>query len=135
MKDKEKYIGLRLAEIYPVMSPMHIAVDIFSPYDFECPQYLIEIKSRDKFYNPWMIERIKVTNNRTLSKERRKQLLFVFEYNDTAYVFNVSKLIKDKYDFKWEVRNLPHTTEFGKPMWIPKEVGYFDIKYAKEVKL
>jgi hypothetical protein len=135
MKDKEKYIGLRLAEIYPVLSPMHIAVDIFSPYDFECPQFLIEIKSRDKFYNPWMIEKIKVTNNIDVATERRKQLLFIFEHNNIAYVFNVNKLIDSNYDFKWETRNLPASTEFGKKNWLPKEVGYFDIEYAVKVNL
>ena len=44
---------------FPFMDELVESEDIFSCYDCENKQYIIEIKSRDKHYDPWIIEKKK----------------------------------------------------------------------------
>ena len=48
-KDIINYIN----NLFPFMDELIESEDIFSCYDCENDQYIIEIKSRDKHYNPW----------------------------------------------------------------------------------
>ena len=47
---------------FPFMDELVESEDIFSCYDCENKQYIIEIKSRDKHYDPWIIEKKKFGN-------------------------------------------------------------------------
>ena len=48
--------------------------DIFATYDCQNKNYIIEIKSRGKHYNPWMIEKKKYLSNLQLAEENNKSL-------------------------------------------------------------
>ena len=135
MKDKELRIGFRFFALHPMLESVTIPDDPYCSYDFECNYYIIEVKARDKYYNEWLIEKLKARNNLKISKEIRKQFLYLSEYQGICYVHNVSKMVDEGYDFKWEKRNLPATTEFNKTKWIEKEVGYMHINKSKQINI
>ena len=106
--------------------------DIFSCYDCENKQYIIEIKSRDKHYDPWMIEKKKFVSNLKKANELDKEFLYLTEYRTKIIIWNITNLVRVNYDFKWEKRKMPRTTEFVDTKQILKEVGYLYEKYAKQ---
>jgi hypothetical protein len=93
----------KLSLRYPHMGCPIEATDQFSTFDFESEQYLIEVKSRRKRYDPW---------------------LYITEYEGTAYVWNISRMLVEEYDFKWTQKNMPKTTDFSNNRWVKKDVGY-----------
>ena len=64
-----------------------------------------------------------------------KMFLYITEYNGRAYIWNVTKLAQDNYDFKWETRKMPATTEFENNKFVDKEVGYLYDKDAIVISL
>ena len=106
--------------------------DIFSSYDCENKDYIIEIKSRDKHYNPWMIEKKKFDSNIKKAKELDKEFIYLTEYRTKIITWNITNLVRVNYNFKWEERQMPRTTEFLETEPILKEVGYLYEKYAKK---
>ena len=106
--------------------------DIFSSYDCENKDYIIEIKSRDKHYNPWMIEKKKYNSNLQKANELNKEFIYLTEYRTKIITWNITNLVRVNYDFKWEERKMPRTTEFVDTKQILKEVGYLYEKYAKK---
>lgn len=134
MKKKENEIATALAAAVPELGKCR-PTDEFCPYDVECNLYIIEIKSRDKAYDPWIIERMKAESNLNIAESLKKYFLYLTEYKGTAYVWNVTKLTRQDYDFGWSSRPLPQTTEFEHNEPISKEVGYLYQNLAKIVKL
>ena len=134
MKDREHKVGFRFGVMYPMILPLRKATDKYSPYDFECDKYIIEVKCRDKCYDDWLIEKIKVDTNIKIGEETKRDFLYITEYKGKGFVWNISKLIKGKYNFNWEKKNLPQTTEFSKKKWILKEVGYLKQKDSTKVR-
>ena len=134
MKRTERKIIQAFSKHYPRLGDFSMTHDM-SPYDFECDYYIIEIKSRNKRYDPWIIERIKVDSNTGISESLKKDFLYLTEYNGNAYIWNISQLIRDNYDFKWEQRQMPWQTEFDKNQVIQKQVGYLFEKKCKQIKL
>ena len=57
-----------------------------------------------------------------------KKFLYVVRMEDKGYVFNVSKLNFEGYDFRWETREMPRQTEFDKKAPINKLVGYINVE-------
>tara|TARA_R110000744_G_scaffold252114_1_gene367918 strand:+ start:903 stop:1463 length:561 start_codon:yes stop_codon:yes gene_type:complete len=110
--------------------------DEFSRYDAEEKDYIAEIKIRYKWYPDCIIEKKKYDANMLLAKEKNKDFLYiVFVNQDTCYdlyVFNCSKLTKIDYGFRWDLREMPKSTELGHPgkKIIMKEVGFMDIDRA-----
>ena len=43
---------------------------------------------------------------------------------DTIYVYNITELNRQGYDFKWKWSNMPSTTEFQDKSKIKKYVGF-----------
>tara|TARA_R100001163_G_scaffold14835_1_gene13451 strand:- start:301 stop:696 length:396 start_codon:yes stop_codon:yes gene_type:complete len=117
---------------FPFMDELVESEDIFSCYDCENKQYIIEIKSRDKHYDPWIIEKKKFVSNYNKSKELNKEFIYLTEYRTKIITWNITNLVKVNYDFKWEHKHLPRTTEFEENKPILKEVGYLYEKYAKK---
>lgn len=134
MKEIERKIIEAFSRHYPTLGDF-AETHVMSPYDFECDYYIIEIKSRNKRYDPWIIERIKVDANTGIAESLKKDFLYLTEYDGNAYIWNISKLIRDDYDFKWEQRQMPWQTEFDKNQFVQKQVGYLFEKKCKEIKL
>lgn len=134
MKDTE--IISRLTALFPkAMTGAEKATDQFSPFDFSNSKYLIEVKSRRKRYDPWIIEKHKIDSNCDLAKDTDRQILYISEHEGVAHVWNISKLILADYDFGWCQKNLPRTTDFSRREWVAKDIGYVYEKDAKSFNL
>ena len=71
MEDVEIIKGL--ASLFPkAMKGTKKAVDQFSTFDFSNDTYLIEIKSRRKKYDPWIIEKNKVDSNCEVAEKNNR---------------------------------------------------------------
>ncbi len=135
MKEKERKIAQKLAELYPVLGEMIEPDSQYSPFDFECKLYIIEVKARDTDYPDWIIEKPKFDKNLHLSIVMNKDFLYLTEFGGLGYIYNVNKLVENNYDFKWQIKRLPATTEFNRRNWVDKEIGFLDKLSARKVKL
>ena len=105
----------------------------FDAYD---KNYIVEIKIRNTFYANQIIEFSKYAFNSLYAKTNDQTFVYavaiqdsLYDWQNNIYIFNISKLEKD-YDFNWEWRKLPATTEFENNDNMLKYVGYLDIKDA-----
>jgi len=73
MKKIERNIIQAFSKHYPKLGDF-AETHVMSPYDFECDYYIVEIKSRNKRYDPWIIERIKVDANIGIAESLKKDL-------------------------------------------------------------
>ena len=129
MKNKERQIAQDILRLYPQLGDLQESFE-FDHHDFECDQYLMEIKSRDTKYDSWIIEKMKADANLLYAFSQAKMFLYITEYKGTAYVWNITKMADNHYDFNWETRKMPATTEFENNKFVDKEVGYLYEKDA-----
>ena len=94
------------------------------PFDYESIDYLVEIKVRRKAYDPWIIEELKLDTNIGIAESVKKDFVYVNGFQHLLYVWNISKLIRDDYDFGFEDRKMPWTTDFDAGQIITKRTGY-----------
>ena len=130
MKDKERAVARGLEKLYPQLGNLIEPEDQFSPFDFECDKYLIEVKCRSQAWDPWFIEALKYDTNMEIAKRLQKDFIFLTEVNKTVYLYNISKLTRNKYDFKWTTKLVPNSTEFTKQGKSEKPIGYLSAKDA-----
>ena len=130
MKVKERAVARGLEKLYPQLGTLEEPEDQFSPFDFECDKYIIEVKCRSQAWDPWFIEAIKYNSNMEIAKNRKKDFIFLTEVNKTVYLYNISKLTRKDYDFKWTTKLLPNSTEFTKQGKSEKPIGYLAAKDA-----
>jgi len=74
MKVKERAVARGLEKLYPQLGTLEEPKDQFSPFDFECDKYIIEVKCRSQAWDPWFIEAIKYNSNMEIAKNRKKQV-------------------------------------------------------------
>tara|TARA_R110002012_G_scaffold292225_2_gene487203 strand:- start:454 stop:855 length:402 start_codon:yes stop_codon:yes gene_type:complete len=98
----------------------------FDAYD---KNYIVEIKVRNANYDKQIIEFSKYAFNSKYAKINDQIFVYAVAIKDIIYIFNISKLEKD-YDFKWEWRKLPATTEFKNNANMLKYVGYLNLADA-----
>lgn len=134
LKNKERQIARDVLNLYPQLGDLQESFE-FDHHDFECDHYLMEVKSRCTKYSSWIIEKIKVNSNLLNAFNNNKMFLYITEYNGRAYIWNVTKLAQSNYDFNWETRKMPATTEFENKKLVNKEVGYLYEKDATVVNL
>jgi hypothetical protein len=130
MKNKERAVARGLEKLYPELGTLQEPEDQFSPFDFECDRYIIEVKCRSQAWDPWFIEAIKYSSNMEIAKNLKKDFIFLTEVNKTVYLYNISKLTRKDYDFKWTTKLLPNSTEFTKQGKSEKPIGYLSAKDA-----
>ena len=121
-----------LNNMFPFMDQLVETEDIFETYDCENIQYIIEIKSRDKYYDPWLIEKQKLISNLQKAKKQNKDFIYLTEYRTKIITWNINNLISIDYDFKWQQKLMPETTVFTDRDKVVKDVGYLYEKYAKK---
>ena len=97
----------------------------FDAYD---SNYIIEIKARKRFYQKQIIEFSKFSFNSCYAKLYAKKFVYAVYINSDIYIFNISNLEKNNYDFKWEWKEQPITTNFTNNDKILKFVGYINLK-------
>mgnify|MGYP003133431409 FL=1 len=129
----EEEIIKKLNTLFPSMEELVKCEDEYSHYDCENDTYIMEIKSRDRHYDPWLIQRDKFVSNYDKSIETGKEFIYLTEYKTKIITWNINDLVASGYDFGWEVREMPETTEFEQTEPILKEVGYLYEQYGKKI--
>lgn len=94
----------------------------YSSYDAYNDKYLLEFKTRYKRYPSTQIEKIKLDKNIIKANESGREFLYVVRDPSGLYVFNISKLSKEGYQFKWITMRCPKTTSFKNREYIDKIV-------------
>ena len=125
----EAEVAEKIMAAFPCMKELRQARDEFSPFDYESDDYLVEIKSRRKAYDPWIIEQLKVDTNVAIAESVKKDFIYVNAFELLLYIWNISKLIREEYDFGFEDREMPWTTDFEAVQIISKRTGYL---YSKD---
>lgn len=120
----------KLNSIYPGLDLVEVS-DPYSSYDAENERYIVEVKSRDKKYDKWIIEKKKFDNNIVKCIETGKSFVYLTEYKGKIMTWNIHKLVRKGYDFKWDILQMPVTTEFENKKIIAKWVGYLYEGVAK----
>ena len=113
----------KLNSIYPGLDLEEVS-DPYSSYDAENARYIVEVKSRDKKYDSWIIERKKFDSNLLYSMNKNKMFVYLTEHNGKIMTWNIHNLLNSLYDFGWTKMELPATTEFDDKEKIQKEIGY-----------
>jgi hypothetical protein len=125
----EAEVAEKIMAAFPHMKELRQARDEFSPFDYESDDYLVEIKSRRKAYDPWIIEQLKVDTNVAIAESVKKDFIYVNAFELLLFIWNISKLIREDYDFGFEDREMPWTTDFEAVQIISKRTGYL---YSKD---
>jgi hypothetical protein len=112
-----------LNKLYPDLNLVECQ-DPFCYCDAESNDYIVEIKSRDKEYSSWIIEKSKFEKNIIKSVETTKKFIYLTEYNGKIMTWNIHNLVRKNYDFQWTEMPMPKTTEFDANNVIPKIVGF-----------
>ncbi len=120
---KQKEIIDKLNEIYPGLNLVEVA-DRYSTYDAENNRYIVEVKSRDKQYRSWAIEKKKFDSNIVKSVETGKMFVYLTEYDGKIMTWNIHNLVRKGYDFQWSPIRMPQTTEFEDNKTVTKVVGF-----------
>ena len=113
----------KLNSIYPGLDLVEVS-DPYSSYDAENERYIVEVKSRDKQYKSWAIEKKKFDSNIIKCMEKNKAFVYLTEYNGKIMTWNIHKLVRKGYDFQWTSIPMPKTTEFKDTKTITKVVGF-----------
>ena len=113
----------KLNSIYPGLDLVEVS-NPYSTYDAENERYIIEVKSRDKRFRSWAIEKKKFDSNIVKSVEKRKMFVYLTEYNGKIMTWNIHNLVRKGYDFQWSKIPMPQTTDFEDNEVVVKEVGF-----------
>lgn len=108
----------------------HTDKDQYCRWDASSDKYLAELKCRRTHYDTQMIEYAKLDCVKEEADRTNKEFLYCVSTPKGIYVFNVSKLCRDSYDFKWENRRLPSHTDFANAYHKDKKVGYINVADA-----
>ena len=120
----------KLNSIYPSLDLVEVS-DPYSSYDAENERYIVEVKSRDKQYRSWAIEKKKFDSNIIKCMEKNKAFVYLTEYNGKIMTWNIHKLVRKSYDFQWTEIPMPKTTEFEDTKTVTKVVGFLYEGVAK----
>lgn len=103
--------------------------DKYCSFDCYDDSYVVELKCRKTHYDTQLIEYKKLLANKNTADESGKEFLYAVSTPEGEYIFNISKLAADDYDFGWEYRRMPSHTDFaGK--YKNKKVGYISVSDA-----
>ena len=98
----------------------------YARYDAFNDYHIVEVKYRHKWYDDMIIEFDKYSFNLLYAHLADKKFLYVVGYKNVLLSFNITDLTKNKYDFRWEWRQMPKTTEFDNSENVAKFVGYLN---------
>ena len=125
MKSDEIYLKDVLAET--INREIITEEDDYSRFDCrDNHNNIYELKVRSTYYEDALIEFDKFAYNCMYAQIFNKKFLYVVQMEGMGYVFNVSKLNFEGYDFRWETREMPKQTEFNDRFLINKLVGYIN---------
>ena len=133
MRTKEVIQAVQSA--FPRMLTLREHPDEMNPFDYESDDYLVEVKVRRKAYDPWIIEQMKLDTNINIAEGVKKDFLYVNSFPPLIYIWNISRMVRDDYDFNFEDRDMPDSTDFNSRGIITKSTGYLYNKDAIKIDL
>lgn len=101
--------------------------DKYCTFDAYDDSYVVEFKCRRTHYDTQLIEHKKFTANLDQASESGKEFLYIISTPSGEYIFNVSTLVEEGYDFGWEDRRMPSKTDFSGKYHLDKKVGYINV--------
>jgi len=104
--------------------------DKFCTFDAHSDDYVVEFKCRRAHYDTQLIEYKKYMANLDQADQSGKEFLYIISTPNGVYVFNVSKLREEDYDFGWEDRKMPSKTDFSGQYHLDKRVGYIATSFS-----
>ena len=118
----------KMKELVAAIQPASMdtdAEDEYCTHDVETQRALIELKHRrgSKKYPDSMIERKKFDNTMAKCEGKEFHYIVASDAHQCVFFFNVSKLHQQGVDFGWHSKRCPKTSDFGKRVYIEKEVG------------
>lgn len=123
----------RWNDIHQTYEPLvKVEENPFSTFDAQSNEFIVEIKSRSKKYDSWIIEKYKFDINFEDCLRTGRDFLYITEIDRKLLVWNINELYAIDYKFNWHKRWLPETTEFENNELRLKEVGYLLTSYARE---
>ena len=126
MKENEIAIIKRLNEF--AKTPIQISDFEYSRFDAYNETTIFEIKYRHKYYQETIIEFDKYAYNFMYSSHLKKEFVYAVQMESKIYLFDIKDLIAEGYNFKWEWKEMPATSEFQNKKKKEKYVGLIDIK-------
>ena len=121
-KAKEKGTYNTVIETIESLADLKWSKDKYSSFDAYNDLAIVEFKFRHQAYADTLIEKMKYENLKALC--HGKVALYIVEAEGKVYIFNLNRLHKDGWDYKWEMRNCNATTHFNNRNKKPKMVGY-----------
>ena len=123
------------AELLEILNTMNLNLkstdkDKYCRWDAESDKYLAELKCRRTHYEDQIIEYDKFMEVKKEADKQGKEFLYCVSSPEGVYIFNINKLCEEDYNFKWEDRGLPATTDFTNTNHKTKRVGYIDCSCA-----
>jgi hypothetical protein len=111
-----------------MLKEVHFEYCRFDAYNVN---HIAEIKDRNSHYEDVLIEFDKYAFNKEYAKIRNKNFIYIVGVKNKIYIFNVTELDRQDYEYRWEWKILPKYTEFDKGGdKIHKFVGYININQA-----
>ena len=104
--------------------------DKYCSFDCYDDSYVIELKCRRTHYDTQLIEYKKLIVNKNTADESGREFLYAVSTPEGEYIFNISKLLADDYEFGWEVRLMPSNTDFTGTYQKETRVGYINVAEA-----
>ena len=101
--------------------------DKYCTFDAYSDSYVVEFKCRRTHYDTQLIEHKKFTANLDQANESGKEFLYIISTPSGEYIFNVSTLVEEGYNFGWEDRRMPSKTDFSGKYHLDKKVGYINV--------
>jgi len=87
----------------------------------------VELKCRNKHYDDLIIEKYKYDKLIARANKFGTIPVYISKTPEGIFAFNLLSLNEPK----WEVRGMPKTSHFNDRQFVDKEVGYFNVAYAK----
>lgn len=106
----------------------------YSRFDAKNKNYIMEIKCRKTHYEDQLIEFDKFSYNLLYAKFNKIDFLYLVNSEKQLNVFNISKMYKNNYNFRWHWREMPKTTEFDNKYNLLKYVGYVHLLNSHRLK-
>ena len=126
MKTKELAV-VKILKKYKDIKPSEYE---YNRFDAEDEKNIYEIKVRTSFYEETFIEFDKYSYNVMYAQEFNKIFIYVVQMENKIYLFNISKLYMQDYNFNWQIKKLNRSTEFKNEEQILKIVGKVNIKQS-----
>lgn len=125
MKQKELDVLKRISQ--HSTTPVKPSEFEYNRFDALNEKTIFEIKCRDSYYNYTMIEFDKFSYNYVYSKVNNLNFIYAVEMEGKIYLFDILKLVRAKYDFNWQWKELSKTTEFTNNDKVKKYIGFINV--------